>query len=273
GRLHKPDRQDEVEPGLVKDLARLYAPTEGPTEMDARFESALQERRATQPNSRRGQFGRPRFSPRWGITGIAVVAVALAAAVVAVALPSGGRSTSIAEAQAFLAQIPDRLALSEGQVLHLREEIFERHGPKAEDIVRGTGIPTERYVRESWQEIGPNETITRSLARIFDASGNLVQEWSFEPGKFLETDPQSGAVREEIALDEDGALPGNASRDRADSLEEALADGSASIVDQSDTYLVLEVRRERSDCGKDLPERIRVVVCDKTLGDYGPGEW
>lgn len=258
GLLRKQHPNQLVDEDLVVDLARLYAPIEGLEQM-TRFESVLRERRQTQPHSEQLQPKR-RLSPRWGVTGLAVVAVAVAAAVVAVALPSGGRSTSIAEAQQFLLEIPDRLDVPAGQVFYQRVEVYWRYGPRASEIIAGTGIPTENHVRESWELIGENQTVDESRGHMMDDSGTVLETTEFKDGVMTASDPRTGEdITDGQPIVVEGKLDINGPRDRAAAYMKQLADGSTTVISQSDSQLVLETTTPASD-----RDRERV---------YDPGEF
>lgn len=219
-------------------LAQLYTAEEPPPEMPAQFQRLLAQREVARPAVQRGAVARP--SRRLAFAGIGGVVAAAAglAVVAALVLPgSGGRSGGVAEALQFLQAIPDRFAVGPGDVLYIRTEVYDRHGRKAAEIATHPEALTESHVRESWLEIGSDESIVRSFARVLDSNGVVVQEARAENGVLRAVDPRTG---EEIGVAE---LPAQSIQDtagfRAERYEQALLNGTAEIVVQDEDRITL----------------------------------
>jgi hypothetical protein len=237
--------EEDTSPRL-DDLARLYTPEPAPKGMTDAFESAFRSRSvATAPvREYRGRASRLRLGVAGGIAALAAATAVLAI----VLLPGGARQPSVAEAQAFLAQIPDHLEVQPGQVLHTRSEVYERYGPKAADIAAGTGIATERYTQESWIEVGPNNNATRTFARIVDANGKVVKESKFENGTLTEIEPATGVSRTPPQpILENGELKLNGASSRAAAYERALTSGITTVVRQNSSEITLRTYEELTD--------------------------
>ena len=194
--------------------------------------------------------------------------------------PKSG-TTSTASAHAFLDQIPDHLALEVGEVLYTRTEVYQRYGPKAEDIAAGTGIPTEHHVVENWQQIGPANTLARSFARLFDDNDNVLRESVIESGvvSTIDAETQQTLSEEELVLD-DGLLKLNAEKTRANRINTALSAGNATILSQTTSELTVELIRSAPNCLAGVPNEIREAIendgtspCKDSLTDFGEGEW
>ena len=168
-----------------------------------------------------------------------VLAVGVAGALGLVFAADGDRSPRLAEAQAFLDQIPDEIQVDPGQVMYTKMSIYERRGPKEKEIADATGIPTESMVAEAWEEVGPGETITRSFGQVFDDDGQLVRQSIHKPGASRTTNILTGDV---VREDEYRPLPFNAPQVRADRFEVAISRGEAEVVEQTGHELVIEIR-------------------------------
>ena len=236
---HPRERVDNLDAVLRTDLARLYAPMEGPNEVDNRFELALQKRHGQQQDKVTNPSFSSHSTPFRLFTGLGLATILVAVAVAT--LVSGRSTTGVAEAQAFLQQIPDRLAVEPGQVLHTRTEVFERYGPKAGVIADATGIGTENHIRESWIEFGDGDLIASSLGRLIDDNGVTVQKSSFDGSRRYEINPKTG----QVLRDEAAAAPRvNIPKARAEAFAKALTDGTSKVVSQTDSELTIETRQD-----------------------------
>jgi len=193
----------------------------------------------------------------------ALVSVAITAALAATFLPTGSKSTGVAEALRFLDQVPRLPDVQEGDVVHIKIERYFRYGPKAAVIAANSGIPTETIVTESWQEIGPDKTIVRSYAKTSDGDGNLIQEDVLKPGVWRAVDPRTGRV---VIVKPYQALQLEGAQSRAAEYEAALADGRARVVSRSDTELVVEVKEA-------IPRQILARQNELVDGDSRPYFW
>jgi len=155
-------------------------------------------------------------------------------------------SVSVANAQQFLAQsIPDELPIAAGKTLHVKTEVYQRHGPSSDEIEDLPGAGPERTVRESWSEIGQNETVLKSYATIRDDSGTIVQEAVFSPDGIVSRDPRQVEVIREAPWT--GPKKANAFLERAERYESLLSSGDAVPIAQSENELVLEIRTPVDD--------------------------
>jgi hypothetical protein len=185
------------------------------------------------------------------------------ALIAALASPTRDDAKGIAEAREFMSQLPDSLAVDPGKVLHVREEQYERYGPKAKEIAAWTGIATEDRTFEYWIEITNSGGIARSYARTLDDTGKVVNITRIENGILREVDPTTGNV-----LRQEPPPPNTAPlhNDFVGLVNRGLAQGGViappgepqiqvSVLNQTDSQLTVAIRQ-------DLPQRIR---------DYVPG--
>lgn len=105
------------------------------------------------------------------------------------------------EAQAILERAPQQINIDEGEVLYIRKERFERHGPKATEIATVRDLQTEASVLETWFEVGEGRQIVRTASRITDADGAIVQLDTFQDGTFRSVNPQTNTVNSERAME------------------------------------------------------------------------
>ena len=203
------------------------------------------------------------------VAGVAIIAAAL------LLLRSGGASDptdsyeSLAvsldssNAEAFIRGLPPLQYLEPGQVLYLRTETYERHGPKAPQIYAANGIPVERFVREMWIEAGPNDTWVRGYGRVLDEDGTPLLAYHTERGVSRIIDVPSGTLFRQDDVPDDLSVVGDPTA-HIDRYLEALASGEVIVAGLSDSDLILESRHDEayyervffseSRLGRDLTE-------------------
>jgi hypothetical protein len=98
------------------------------------------------------------------------------------------------KALAMLNAAPETVGIEPGETLYVRYENYERHGPNAEQIAKFRNLATERSIRETWYEVGADRLVVRSVSRVIDANGDVIQLDITRNGKLESMDPRTGNV-------------------------------------------------------------------------------
>lgn len=131
-------------------------------------------------------------------TAVVLLALLGVAAVVVLALrawPSDDLTAPEVLARSQAAEEEVLAQLTEGKVLHLRDEVYRRHGPAA-SLIRAMSsewyLP-ERYVHEFWLEVGPGGKFSHVRGSVRSETGDLLRDITTVGTEVLTRDVASGA--------------------------------------------------------------------------------
>ena len=129
---------------------------------------------------------------------VVLLALLAAAAVVVLALrawPSDDLTAPEVLARSQAAEEEVLAQLTEGKVLHLRDEVYRRHGPAA-SLIRAMSsewyLP-ERYVHELWLEVGPGGKFSHVRGSVRGETGEVLQDITTVGTEVITRDIASGA--------------------------------------------------------------------------------
>lgn len=172
---------------------------------------------------------------------VAAIGVSMAAlgfgVLVGMNITSSGQP-GVAEARGFFSGIPAQMNVQEGEVLYTVARVYTRYGPAAEELLNlklpkdavppgvnpDRPLPSEHTTIETWIQFASPTLIVRERAIITDDKGEVFQD--------NQTDPANVAA---------GVFAhANVPRERALRLERQLEDGTAKVLEKTDSYITIE---------------------------------